>query len=224
MCVSELRSKISNLETEIAADCRDVAKLTELMRAYRDVGEEEKRLAVMRRIRDIPDPNVARDALRQAAERFVKEFYAISGDVVDVDYLRTSYPEVFALVEVRSEVLPRVLMDAMGCGCSHAVDVLTVFWKLGIVSGNKGLGLREVASVKPHGFVRLRAEAPVPESPVDTDAYAEALAYLHRQGCISVPRIQRALGLGYNPAACLLERLVADGHVRLDAGGLYRQV
>ena len=153
--VAEARARIEALVAEGVETSSDVPRLMELMRAYQTVGDEESRMRIMRRLKDIPS---AAD-LRAMAEAVVAAVKAADG-VVDVDRLRTVNAALFALVESRREVRPGVIMEATGCGCTFAIEVLKAFRRLGIVSEDKGLGLREVAAEKVVGKFVLLEEPP----------------------------------------------------------------
>ena len=120
--VAEARARIEALVAEGVETSSDVPRLMELMRAYQVVGDEESRMRIMRRLKDIPS---AADQ-RAMAEAVVAAVKAADG-VVDVDRLRTANAALFALVESRREVRPGVIMEATGCGCGFAIEVLKAF-------------------------------------------------------------------------------------------------
>lgn len=214
--VAEARARIEALVAEGVETSSDVPRLMELMRAYQVVGDEESRMRIMRRLKDIPS---AAD-LRAMAEAVVAAVKAADG-VVDVDRLRTANAALFALVESRREVRPGVIMEAIGCGCSFAIEVLKAFWRLGIVSEDKDLGLREVAAEKVVGKFVLLEETPPTVLPKDAADCEKALALLKQDGSVSVSQLQRNLGVSYNRAAKLIADLQAQGLVRPGDGYRY---
>ena len=214
--VAEARARIEALVAEGVETSSDVPRLMELMRAYQTVGDEESRMRIMRRLKDIPS---AAD-LRAMAEAVVAAVTAADG-VVDVDRLRTANAALFALVESRREIRPGVIMEATGCGCGFAIEVLKAFWRLGIVSEDKDLGLREVAAEKVVGkFVLLEEPSPT-VLPKDAADCEKALALLKQDGSVSVSQLQRNLGVSYNRAAKLIADLQAQGLVRPGEGCRY---
>ncbi len=67
---------------------------------------------------------------------------------------------------------------------------------------------------------KVEAEATGTSSPQDDDAYAKAVALVRQDGRASTSYVQRRLGIGYNAAATLIERMEADGVVSAaDSGG-----
>ena len=214
--VAEARARIEALVADGVETSSDVPRLMELMRAYQVVGDEDSRMRIMRRLKDIPS---AAD-LRAMAEAVVAAVKAADG-VVDVDRLRTANAALFALVESRREVRPGVIMEATGCGCGFAIEVLKAFWRLGIVSEDKDLGLRSVAAEKVVGMVALREEPPPVVVPIDAADYEKAQAILKRQGYISTPMLQRHLNCGYNRAARIVDEFQAQGLVRPGEGCRY---
>ena len=214
--VAEARARIEALVAEGVETSSDVPRLMELMRAYQTVGDEESRMRIMRRLKDIPS---AAD-LRAMAEAVVAAVKAADG-VVDVDRLRTVNAALFALVESRREVRPGVIMEATGCGCTFAIEVLKAFRRLGIVSEDKGLGLREVAAEKVVGKFVLLEEPPPTVLPKDAADCEKALALLKQDGSVSVSQLQRNLGVSYNRAAKLIADLEAQGLVRPGDGYRY---
>ena len=214
--VAEARARIEALVADGVEASSDVPRLMELMRAYQTVGDEESRMRIMRRLKDIPS---AAD-LRAMAEAVVAAVKAADG-VVDVDRLRTANAALFALVESRREVRPGVIMEATGCGCTFAIEVLKAFRRLGIVSEDKGLGLREVAAEKVVGKFVLLEEPPPPVLPKDAADCEKALALLKQDGSVSVSQLQRNLGVSYNRAAKLIADLEAQGLVRPGDGCRY---
>ena len=52
--VAEARARIEALVAEGVETSSDVPRLMELMRAYQTVGDEESRMRIMRRLKDIP--------------------------------------------------------------------------------------------------------------------------------------------------------------------------
>ena len=214
--VAEARARIEALVAEGVETSSDVPRLMELMRAYQVVGDEDSRMRIMRRLKDIPS---AAD-LRAMAETVVAAVKAADG-VVDVDRLRTANAALFALVESRREVRPGVIMEATGCGCTFAIEVLKAFRRLGIVSEDKGLGLREVAAEKVVGKFVLLEEPPPVVVPIDAADYVKAQAILKRQGYISAPMLQRHLNCGYNRAARIVDEFRAQGLVRPGDGCRY---
>jgi len=139
--------------THVGDSPSEVALLTELMRAYRAVGDAERCQAVMRMLRDIP----SKADLKEEARALVKTAAAWQdGESVDVDGLRSGFADVFHLVESRQTIRPADVMAATGCGCSFAIDVLLVFVRLGIVLQDRDMGLRDVAASKPTGMVSVR--------------------------------------------------------------------
>ena len=214
--VAEARARIEALVAEGVEESSDVPRLMELMRAYQTVGDEESRMRIMRRLKDIPS---AAD-LRAIAEAVVAAVKAADG-VVDVDRLRTVNAALFALVESRREVRPGVIMEAIGCGCTFAIDVLKAFRRLGIVSEDKGLGLRTVAAEKVVGKFVLLEEPPPTVLPKDAADCEKALALLKQDGSVSVSQLQRNLAVSYNRAAKLIADLEAQGLVRPGEGCRY---
>ena len=214
--VAEARARIEALVAEGVETSSDVPRLMELMRAYQTVGDEESRMRIMRRLKDIPS---AAD-LRAMAEAVVAAVTAADG-VVDVDRLRTANAALFALVESRREIRPGVIMEATGCGCGFAIEVLKAFWRLGIVSEDKDLGLREVAAEKVVGkFVLLEEPSPT-VLPKDAADCEKALALLKQDGSVSVSQLQRNLAVSYNRAARIVDEFRAQGLVRPGEGCRY---
>ena len=211
-------ARIEALVAEGVETSSDVPRLMELMRAYQVVGEEDSRMRIMRRLKDIPS---AAD-LRAMAEAVVAAVTAAEVEgCVDVDRLRAENAALFALIESRREVRPGVIMEAIGCGCTFAIDVLKAFRRLGIVSEDKGLGLREVAAEKVVGKFVLLEEPPPVVVPIDAADYVKAQAILKRQGYISAPMLQRHLNCGYNRAARIVDEFRAQGLVRPGDGCRY---
>lgn len=203
--IAEARARIEVLVAEGVEESTDVPRLMELMRAYQVVGEEDSRMRIMRRLRDIP---TAAD-LRAMAEVLVATVKSAEGRV-DVDRLREENAALFAVVERRREIRPSVIMEATGCGCSFAIEVLKAFWRLGVVSEDKGLGLREVTAAKIVGKVALREDLPPEETPKDRENREKARALLKKHESLTVSLLQRELGLSYNRAAMILERIAVD--------------
>ena len=216
--VAEARARIEALVAEGVETSSDVPRLMELMRAYQVVGDEDSRMRIMRRLKDIPS---AAD-LRAMAEAVVAAVKAAEVEgCVDVDRLRAENAALFALIESRHEIRPGVIMEATGCGCSFAIEVLKAFWRLGIVSEDRDLGLRTVAAEKVVGMVALREEPPPVVVPIDAADYEKAQAILKRQGYISAPMLQRHLNCGYNRAARIVDEFRAQGLVRPGEGCRY---
>lgn len=205
--VAEARARIEALVAEGVETSSDVSRLIELMRAYQVVGDEESRLRIMRRLKDIPS---AAD-LRAMAGAVVAAVKAAEPEgAVDVDRLRTANAALFEVVESRREVRPGVIMEATGCGCSFAIEVLKAFQRLKIVSDDKDLGLRSVAAEKVVGTVALREDPPPMVLPRDAADCEKALALLKQAGSVSVSQLQSYLGVSYNRAAKLLADLEAQ--------------
>ena len=99
--------------------------------------------------------------------------------------------------------------------------MLKAFWRLGIVSEDKDLGLRSVTAEKVVGTVALREEPPPVVVPIDAADYEKAQAILKRQGYISAPMLQRHLNCGYNRAARIVDEFRAQGLVRPGEGCRY---
>ena len=196
------RARIEALVAEGVEESTDVPRLMELMRAYQVVGEEDSRMRIMRRLRDIPS---AAD-LRVMAEAIVAAVKSAEGSV-DVDRLREENAALFEVVESRREIRPSVIMEATGCGCSFAIEVLQAFWRIRIVTGDLGLGRRAVMVEKVVGKVALRKDPPTEETPKEREVREKALALLKKHGSLSVSLLQRELGLGYNRAAQILDKL-----------------
>ena len=216
--VAEARARIEALVAEGVEESSDVPRLMELMRAYQTVGDEESRMRIMRRLKDIPS---AAD-LRAMAEAVVAAVTAAEVEgCVDVDRLRAENAALFALIESRREVRPGVIMEAIGCGCTFAIDVLKAFRRLGIVSEDKGLGLRTVAAEKVVGKFVLLEEPPPTVLPKDAADCEKALALLKQDGSVSGSQLQRNLGVSYNRAAKLIADLQAQGLVRPGDGYRY---
>lgn len=198
--LAEARARIEALVAEGVEESTDVPRLMELMRAYQVVGEEDSRMRIMRRLRDIPS---AAD-LRAMAEAIVAAVKAAEGSV-DVDRMREENAALFAVVESRREIRPSVIMEATGCGCSFAIEVLKAFWRIRIVTGDLGLGRRAVLAEKVVGKVALRKDLPPEETPKDREDREKARALLKKHGSLTVSLLQRELGLSYNRAAMILE-------------------
>ena len=202
--IAEAHARIEALVADGVEESTDVPRLMELMRAYQVVGEEDSRMRIMRRLRDIPS---AAD-LRVMAEAIVAAVKSAEGSV-DVDRLREENAALFEVVESRREIRPSVIMEATGCGCSFAIEVLKAFWRLGVVSEDKGLGLREVPAAKIVGKTALREDLPPEETPKDREDREKARALLKKHGSLTVSLLQRELGLSYNRAAMILESVLS---------------
>ena len=153
--IAEARARIEALVAEGVEASSDVPKLLELMRAYQVVGDESSRMRIMRRLKDIPSA-ADLQAMAQTVVATVKT--AEAEGCVDVNRLRGENAAFFALSESRREIRPGVIMEAVGCGCTFAIEVLKSFQRLGIVSEDKDLGLREVTAEKVVGKVVLQEE------------------------------------------------------------------
>lgn len=199
--IAEARARIEALVAEGVEESTDVPRLMELMRAYQVVGEEDSRMRIMRRLRD--DIPSAAD-LRAMAEAIVATVKSAEGSV-DVDRLREENAALFAVVESRREIRPSVIMEATGCGCSFAIEVLQALWRIRIVTGDLGLGRRAVMTEKVVGKVALRKDVPTEETPKDREDREKARALLKKHGALSVSLLQKELGLSYNRAAMILE-------------------
>lgn len=216
--IAEARARIEALVADGVETSSDVPRLMELMRAYQTVGDEESRFRIMRRLKDIPS---AAD-LRVMAEAVIAAVTAAKTEgCVDVDRLRTANAALFELVESRREIRPGVIMEATGCGCSFAIEVLKAFQRLGIVSEDKDLGLRSVTAEKVVGNVALREAPPPMVLPKDAADCEKMLALLKQDGYVSVSQLQRNLGVSYNRAAKLIAELQAQGLVRPSDGCRY---
>ena len=197
------RERIGQLLDELKDRPDDVALLTELLGQYRIVGDEANLEAIMRRLMDIP----SKADVRAMAREFVTAVSACAEvGVADVDALRRSYGPVFAIVERCDEVRPRVLMDAMECGCSFAVTVLQTFCRLGVVSEDREFGLRGVTHPSVTGRVTLRPRVEEDDSKVDA-LIDKVKSHPGWESQISVSWLQRTLGVSYNRACLLMERI-----------------
>ena len=120
----EAREAIVRLEQALEVNPKDVEALNELQRAYRVVGDHERREAVMRRMMAIPSKRDMKDM----AKVFVAAVGACAADErVDVDRLRKEHALIFEMVESRHEIRPGVIMEVTGVAVPSPLTCLRHF-------------------------------------------------------------------------------------------------